>query len=158
MFPDKLTLWIVQACVVLAAVLGFYFWADGNGYDRAVAQQKKADEKAAVITRAKEEALLSVIWSVAYDTEETRIAREADTARTIAGLRAGTVKLRPRFQCPRVDRPAAPAAGSDDAAEGGLQIEDAEFLVREADRADGIVQQLTACQAVVQAYWKATQP
>lgn len=158
MFPDKLTLWIVQACVVLAAVLGFYFWADGRGYDRAKAQQAKADDKAAVITRAKEEALLGVIWNVSYDTEETRIARERETAARVACLLAGTCRMQDRFSCPRVPRAAQAAAGSDDASTFGLQVEDGVFLVRESSRADGVADQLRQCQTVVNEYWRATQP
>lgn len=162
MFPDKLTLWIVKACVLLALLLalllGAYLWAFSRGEARAEAKQAKADAKAAVIARAREDALNGVIWDTNYAATETRRFRELQTARTIACLRDGSCRMRDRFTCPRLPGAAQAAPGNDDSAAFGLQVEDGEFLVREASRADGVADQLRQCQAVATAYWKATQP
>lgn len=85
---------------------------------------------------------------------------KAQTDRLLAGLRDGTERLRRRFQCPAtLGVPADPAAasGSDGAAATGLLAEDAVVLVREAERADAIVRQLTACQTTLQKVVAASQ-
>jgi hypothetical protein len=74
---------------------------------------------------------------------------------TIADLRAGTLRLRKQFTCPAATAAgAASQAGTgtglgDGASSGGLQTADAEFLLREAGRADQVVVQLQACQDIV---------
>lgn len=83
--------------------------------------------------------------------------REAISNRTIADLRAGTVRLRNdiaahEFAAAGSLPSAAAGTGQRDAAKGvGLRIADAEFLVRTADEADQVADQLRACQAVVRA-------
>lgn len=83
--------------------------------------------------------------------------REAISNRTIADLRAGTVRLRSDIAANEfaasVRLPSAAAStGQRNAAAGvGLRIADAEFLVRTADEADQVADQLRACQAVVRA-------
>ena len=71
---------------------------------------------------------------------------------TLSDLRADVIRLRKRFTCPTasVQATAAGAPVSDDAEAGGLQREDAEFLVRLASDADAIALQLKACQAIVE--------
>lgn len=82
--------------------------------------------------------------------EENERAK-VDVDKLVAGLRSGTERLRSRFQCPSAVPGTSPASsGGDEAAEGGLRGEDAEFLVREAERADTIVRQLTSCQQLLE--------
>ncbi len=104
----------------------------------------KADQKAqaAAITQAKE--------VLKNDFQETTARKDA----LIADLKSGNLKLRQQFRCSTTNASAGTSAasrGSDEAAAtqlpGGLE----EFLIREAERADKVVNQLTACQAVVQA-------
>lgn len=81
---------------------------------------------------------------------------KADAARTIADLRSGALQLRDRFQCktqPANTGPEAAAgtSGRDGAQESGLQIADAEFFVQFADEADQAVNQLNACQDILEA-------
>ena len=66
---------------------------------------------------------------------------------TLSDLRADVIRLRKRFSCPTssMQATAAGATDSDDAEAGGLQREDAEFLVRLASDADAIALQLKAC-------------
>lgn len=88
-------------------------------------------------------------------TEELNNAkRETDIA--LAAVRAGELRLRNRFTCSSgsaaADRTTEAGTGTglgDDTRQAGLQITDAEFLVRFADEADAVVRQLTACQAIV---------
>lgn len=83
------------------------------------------------------------------NTEVLQSAKE-DYERTIADIRAGNRKLRERFTCP-VPNPAQPTGSMDHAEEAaGLQTEDGEFLVSEAERADEVVRQLTAAQEVIE--------
>jgi hypothetical protein len=83
--------------------------------------------------------------------------REAISNRTIADLRAGTVRLRSDIAANEfaasVRLPSAAAGtGQRAAAQGvGLRLADAELLVRTADEADQVADQLRACQAVVRA-------
>jgi prophage endopeptidase len=74
----------------------------------------------------------------------------------IADLRSGTIGLRKRLAAVSVSSSGVPctAAGAgcgDDEATVGLQVADAQLLVRLAAEADAIVDQLNACQAVVKA-------
>jgi hypothetical protein len=83
--------------------------------------------------------------------------REAISNRTIADLRAGTVRLRSDIAANEfaasVRLPSAAAGtGQRPSAQGvGLRIADAEFLIRTAGEADEVADQLRACQAVVRA-------
>lgn len=73
---------------------------------------------------------------------------KADADATIAGLRAGTVRVRSRFKCATPHPSAVPAATASSASaaavdEGaGLQAADAGFLVRLAEQADAAVRAL----------------
>lgn len=158
MFADKATLWIIKICAGLALCVVAYLWVFNRGADSERAKQAKVDAKAAVIARATENALHGVIYDVAYAAQESRLKREKQTAVRVACLLDGTCRMRDRFSCPRVPGAAEAATLGYDPAAFGLQIEDGIFLVREANRADGVADQLRDCQAVVQAYWKATQP
>lgn len=81
--------------------------------------------------------------------QDTKLALERrDTI--IASLRAGNRRLHQRFSCPSRDTEAASApSGSDGASGGGLLDSDAEFLVREAARADEVVRRLTMAQGII---------
>jgi prophage endopeptidase len=79
---------------------------------------------------------------------------QAKTDRTIADLRSGNLRLRRDLAasaCGAAGAP-APAGVGDGGADPGLWGATAEALVLLADEADGVVRQLTACQAVVNNY------
>lgn len=85
---------------------------------------------------------------------EQNTKASADQAKLLNDVRSGTVSLRDRFTCPATQSigvPATPTSTSGDhgAEKRGLQREDAEFLVSESERADEVVRQLTACQAML---------
>jgi len=75
-------------------------------------------------------------------------------AAAIASIRSGAIKLRKRFTCATssanpVPKTADSSGVSNGQAKSGLQPADAEFLVQLADRADAVVHQLDACQAIL---------
>ena len=64
--------------------------------------------------------------------------------KVIADWQSGRLRLKTRF-VPQ----ACPASGDNAGTEAGLSGEDVQFFIREATRADAIVQQLTACQGLI---------
>ena len=80
---------------------------------------------------------------------------QAKNKADLAALRNGALQLRDRFICPDAggSRPSTLTGSGmgNGTGTGGLRITDAEFLVSEADRADGIVIQLQACQEILRA-------
>lgn len=95
----------------------------------------------------------------ALDAQHTKEMNDAKAAAdtTIANLRAGSIRVRDRFTCNAAGAKPTSSTGQagtsasvgDGATAGGLQTADAEFLLREADRADAVTVQLGACQAIV---------
>lgn len=88
-------------------------------------------------------------------TQELQNAQDRTEA-DIAAVRAGELRLRNRFTCDNTASPgggvppAGAGSGLGDATRGtGLQPADGEFLIRLAGRADAVVLQLRACQAIV---------
>lgn len=78
------------------------------------------------------------------------------SADTIAAIRNGSLQLRDRFRCPDPAGTggADPLTGTGvdhETGKRGLWADDAEFLVRESDRADEIVIQLQGCQDYIRA-------
>jgi hypothetical protein len=134
-------------------MLALWYWGHTRyeaGYDKATAEHVKALKDA----------------QIAYGEQVVENQKKADAAvkqllernknaenklnADIAGLRAGTVKLQKRFRCPA--SPSANAPGSDGGSDAGLLREDAEFLLREAGRADDIVRKLQTCQTIIKEY------
>lgn len=88
----------------------------------------------------------------AIDKKNTEVMNNAkeDYERTIADLRAGNLQLRKRFTCPGTST-TQPPGGVDNAEEAtGLQREDGEFLISEAERADGVARQLNAAIEIIE--------
>ena len=115
--------------------------ADGAEQREQGLQRVLTDERAIAKTQAD--------IDTAYQKGITDAQAQLDG--TLSDLRADVIRLRKRFSCPAasVQATAAGAPVSDDAEAGGLQREDAEFLVRLASDADAIALQLNACQAIV---------
>lgn len=72
--------------------------------------------------------------------------------KVIADWQSGRLRLKARFV-----QQACTASGDNGGTEAGLLGEDVQFLIREATRADAIVQQLTACQGLIKNDYEATQ-
>jgi prophage endopeptidase len=154
--------WVLLA--VLAAAVGLYAYGrhDGAKITEATWQAREAAEQAKAAQRISDlnrearaqerrhaEALAAI--SAGYQAKLQR--NEDDKNRVIADLRARAVRLSIPARCPAprggAGDAAASAGGRDGAARAELSDEAAQFLVGEASRADAIVHQLTACQAVV---------
>lgn len=151
-------------CALLLAAVGVQSWRLDSAQDDLAAEQLKVAQATAVAAIAARDAESDARAQERRHTEEFaalsgRLVQEnedahAEVDRLLAGLRDGTQRLRARFQCPTAPGvPGAPAGagGSDAAADAGLRGADAEFLVRESERADDVVRQLTTCQALLQA-------
>lgn len=94
--------------------------------------------------------------ALAATYEKVRADEKAQHERHAAELLNGTLRLRKRLAyagCGGAGiAQAGASAGSGDAAQGvGLQLADAQFLLRIASEADQVADQLRACQAVVRA-------
>ena len=115
-------------------------------YENYKREVSKANAKAERIARAKEEGWRKGIaeWVESYVRERNKHEKDLDNA--IDCLRNGPCRVRERFTCPKAT---APAPGGDGGTASGLSREDAEFLLREAARADALVDQLTLLQNYV---------
>ena len=125
-----------------------YNQANGEWQTKMETHQRAATERA----RMAEQAHVKEIDKIAQNLIEERNRGYQERDKVIADLRAGSVRLRDRFKCstrPAVSSSGPASAGSDGGTQGGLSDNDAEFFVREASRADEVVRQLTACQAVI---------
>lgn len=117
-------------------------WAQDNARKAALIAKAKAEK----VRQATEDGWRRAHWDLAYAAEEKRIAREQATEDTLAGLRAGTLRVRDRFKCPSV--PQAPsAAGQSATEEPGFRAEDAGVLIGIADEADTIADERNQCIA-----------
>lgn len=148
-----------QVALVAVGLWGGTQWAHGNALQLALAQQEtKAAEAALAYTntvRAAEKAHAQNLADIAAHAarEQADAQREIEDLR--ARVRAGDIRLRQRFTCPR--SPAGAAGGADaggpaGAEEAGLGREDAEFLVRIAAEGDDAIRERNLCIAVVNEY------
>ncbi len=153
---------VCVACILGCIALG---WRIGTDQARAehltvmadmVQQAQAATDKADQDRKdleAKHRQDMADLDAAHFKKRETEIA---STNNLVADLRAGTVRLRKSLAAAETRALTAGATGNTtglgDAARGtGLQQADAEFLLREAGRADQVVIQLGACQAIVEA-------
>lgn len=105
--------------------------------------------------RAKESAHASKLASVSQTYQEQLQNVRLEKDKFISSVRAGTVKLhipkstRPVSSYPTLGQVNATASRCDASAESELPRDVTEFLYSEASRADEVVNQLSACQAIV---------
>lgn len=125
---------------------GFLVGCDWKG-DQKEKEALIAKDKAEEVRRAVENAWGVALYNLAYSAEEQRIERERETEATIADLRSGALRLRNRFTCPGVPRDPATTGQPESASAYGLRAEDAEFLVRFADKRDQIADERNQCIA-----------
>lgn len=160
--------WVLLGIVLAwgASLAGVGYWQNSTGHisERVVWQQRALTEQAAADTKYKaletryrlteqDSARTLAATSAAYqkDLQNAKIKNDA----VVAGIRAGAVRLRDPGTRPVCTGGSAPdsatpgAVGHNGPTTGELSHELAEFLTSEAGRADDIVRQLTACQAVI---------
>ncbi|HDL6704999.1 TPA: DUF2514 family protein [Yersinia enterocolitica] len=123
-------------------------WTDRDKSDlkSELAAKKSADDKEAQLQAAQSAGLK------AYQQGVTDAENKAKG--TIAAYRAGNIKLQKRFECISAsvgDMPVTPASGqlTDAARDCGFSDADVGFLISIAERADKLVEKVTALQKVV---------
>jgi hypothetical protein len=160
---------IIAALIIWAASLaGVGYWQNGVGHVEESATWQKKDnaelkEANAKILQLETEARASeqahsetqhlISTGLQKDLQNAEIQRQKD----VADARSGAIRLRdpgaPAVQnCGGgTSETATGTSGRDGQAGAELSANAVEFLLTEADRADAVVRQLTACQAVVDA-------
>ena len=151
--------WQVWALLALTlAVVAYGQWSYGRGQDEVQARWD-AQEAAYALQRA-EAAIEARNVEARHRAEYRAIAdrflkEQADAeqahAGVIAGLRAGTLRVRQRLTCPAMPGTAADSTGAAETGERGLQPADAELALGIAARADAVARQLNALIEAVKA-------
>lgn len=154
--------WVLLGLLLALAGAGATGWHYGAQHNEAAWQKREAQitaESAAKIEASMQRALTAerksatdlAAVSAEFQKQLQEVDREKD--RVIAGVRAGNIKLSIPARCAgggsNVPAAGAPASGRDGETRAELSAAAADFLVAEASRADAVVQQLAACQAVV---------
>lgn len=123
-------------------------WTERDKSDLTVelAAKKSADEKEAQLQAAQSAGLKAYQQGV--------VDAENKAKGTIAAYRAGNIRLQKRFECLSAsvgDMPVTPASGqlTDAARDCGFSDADVGFLISIAERADKLVEKVTALQKVV---------
>ncbi|MFA3777863.1 DUF2514 family protein [Yersinia sp. 1652 StPb PI] len=154
---------VIIAVLIVAAicVAGGYWWGsdskdtewslkwtdrDNSDLKSELAAKKSADEKEAQLQAAQSAGLKAYQQGV--------VDAENKAKGTIAAYRAGNIRLQKRFECLAAsvgDMPVTPASGqlTDAARDCGFSDADVGFLISIAERADKLVEKLTALQKVV---------
>jgi hypothetical protein len=137
----------LKVWLTIAVLLAVLYWGHtryNQGYDDARADTAK---ELAVKLGLEEEARRKLELKYNEQAKQFIIERDKEYAKrdkVIADWQSGRLRLKARFS-PK----ACPASGDNAGTEAGLLGEDVQFLIREATRADAIVQQLTACQGLI---------
>jgi prophage endopeptidase len=157
---------LTLVAVWAASLFGVGRWQNDAGHiaergvwqARANAELASANAKILQLSaevRATEQRHASELDQVAAEYEKEKAHVAAQTDFVIAGLRAGGLRLRDPYT-PAIPAGGDPAGQATPATSGGnggtggeLSEQTSEFLIGEASRADEIVKQLQACQAVV---------
>ena len=156
--------WLIGLALIVATGIGIHHAGEVDAtaktsaaYEAKIATLRAAaqalhDQEVELAHAAEQKKALDIQAIEAKHIEEVAHEKE-QSDRVIADMRSGALQLRKRLAATpsrvHVSYPAAGAARCDDPAPTGLQPEDAEFFVREASRANEIVLQLKACQAVI---------
>ncbi|CQJ02413.1 DUF2514 family protein [Yersinia frederiksenii] len=152
---------IAVALTISVLVGGGYWWGsdsknsewslkwtkrDKSDLTAEIAAKKSADEKEAQLQAAQSAGLKAYQQGV--------VDAENKAKGTIAAYRAGNIRLQKRFECLSAsvgDMPVTPASGqlTDAARDCGFSDADVGFLISIAERADKLVEKVTALQKVV---------
>ncbi len=144
----------LKVWIGIALLLGILYYGHkryDEGYENAKADT--AIEVAAELALA-EEARRKLEQKYNEQAKQFILERDKEYAKrdkVIADWQSGRLRLKARFV-----HQACPASGDNAGTEAGLLGEDVQFLIREATRADAIVQQLTACQGLIKNDYEAT--
>ncbi|HDM8392745.1 TPA: hypothetical protein P0O06_001171 [Yersinia enterocolitica] len=152
---------IAVALTISVLVGGGYWWgSDSKNSEWSLkwTNRDKSDlksELAAKKSAEEKEAQLQAAQSAGLKAYQQGVVDAENKAKgTIAAYRAGNIKLQKRFECFAAsvgDMPVTPASGqlTDAARDCGFSDADVGFLISIAERADKLVEKLTALQKVV---------
>jgi len=144
----------LKVWIGIALLLGILYYGHkryDEGYENAKADT--AIEVSAELALA-EEARRKLEQKYNEQAKQFILERDKEYAKrdkVISDWQSGRLRLKARF-LPQ----ACSASGDNAGTEAGLLGEDVQFLIREATRADAIVQQLTACQGLIKNDYEAT--
>ena len=157
--------WVIIAAIIgllAASIVGYLKGShDGKVQIEALWQTREAAINAQAANKISEAAARVAAIEHAHadeinavDTKYQTKLREKENALALALNAAKYSGLYAHTTCPAVSGnptggPVAPSGIGDGSPRVKLPDEDARFLLSEADRADKIVEQLTACQAVI---------
>jgi hypothetical protein len=149
-------LYAILALVLITAALRWHWigvGADGvqarwDAQEAVYAQQRAAATIAARNTEARHRAEYKAIADRFLADQDKA---DADHKATIAGLRAGTLRVRQRFTCPGVPQGPADTGSPDGAGPRGFTSDDAAMALGIAQRADDYARRLNALQDAVRA-------
>lgn len=152
---------IAVALTISVLVGGGYWWgSDSKDSEWSLKWTKrdKSDLTAEIAARKSatdKEAQLQAAQSAELKAYQQGVVDAENKAKgTIAAYRAGNIKLQKRFECLSAsvgDMPVTPASGqlTDAVRDCGFSDTDVGFLISIAERADKIVEKVTALQKVV---------
>ncbi|MDN0128764.1 DUF2514 family protein [Yersinia massiliensis] len=152
---------IAVALTISVLVGGGYWWgSDSKDTEWSLKWTKrdKSDleaEKAAKKSADEKEGQLQAAQSAGLKAYQQGVTDAENKAKgTIAAYRAGNIRLQKRFECLAAsvgDMPVTPASGqlTDAARDCGFSDADVGFLISIAERADKLVEKVTALQKVV---------
>lgn len=161
--------WLIVGLLVawIASLAGVGFWQreDGRTAERVAWEKRESSElreanaeidRLHTEARAKERAHAGQMAAVGINYQEGLLHAEDVRRRDLAAVRAGALRLRVPAACPGAgaggaSAPGAAAGGGDGVAPGELPGPLAAALLDLAHDADGVAEQLAACQAVIRA-------
>ncbi|ENG6269757.1 DUF2514 family protein [Yersinia enterocolitica] len=159
---NKLAATLIAVLVITVICLaGGYRWGSDSKNSEWSLKWTKRDksdlkaEKAAKKSADEKEAQLQAAQSAGLKAYQQGVVDAENKAKgTIAAYRAGNIKLQKRFECLAAsvgDMPVTPASGqlTDAARDCGFSDADVGFLISIAERADKLVEKVTALQKVV---------
>lgn len=160
--PNKIAGVIIAVLIVAAiCVAGGYWWGSDSKDSEWSLKWTKRDksdleaEKAAKKSADEKEGQLQAAQSAGLKAYQQGVTDAENKAKgTIAAYRAGNIRLQKRFECLSAsvgDLPVTPASGqlTDAARDCGFSDADVGFLISIAERADKLVEKVTALQKVV---------
>ncbi|WP_261373621.1 DUF2514 family protein [Yersinia rohdei] len=152
---------IAVALTISVLVGGGYWWgSDSKNSEWSLkwTNRDKSDLTAEIAARKSatdKEAQLKAAQSAGLKAYQQGVTDAENKAKgTIAAYRAGNIRLQKRFECLAAsvgDMPVTPASGqlTDAARDCGFSDADVGFLISIAERADKLVEKVTALQKVV---------
>ncbi|AOF20984.1 hypothetical protein BED35_07145 [Yersinia enterocolitica] len=153
---------MIAVLLVISVLVGGGYWWGSDSKDSEWslkwADRDKSDLMAEIAARKSatdKEAQLQAAQSAGLKAYQQGVADAENKAKgTIAAYRAGNIRLQKRFECLSAsvgDMPVTPASGqlTDAARDCGFSDADVGFLISIAERADKLVEKVTALQKVV---------